>query len=221
MNNIMKTLLCPVVFSVMASQFALAGGDTGINIEDYASLDLSGKCDSLRLQFQSKPDSIELYEHAELVLKDERSINVKGQSFCAIIIGCTGFGELILLDSSDDRQVQFRQALTIPGKHVNIEDVLDINSDGFDEIILNLSAGAHGYYSYFISVHKDSLSFITDERGNYGFFAMRGGVFVKDIDNDGTQEIIVDHMLKSGQRENYTIYKWNGKNYFIHDRVER
>jgi hypothetical protein len=200
--------------------FAVGNGGNNQDIEEYSSNELKEKCDSLMKRLKTDSDDPEILGHAKLVVKDRGNFIVNGNKACAMIIGCTGFGELILLDSCGG-EAQFRQELIIPGKHAYIGNILDINSDGYDDIRLDLSAGAHGYYSYFLSVYTDSLSYIKKNNESYSFFAATGGISVKDIDNDGVYELIVDHMLEEGQKENYTIYKWNGHHYSIDKKIER
>lgn len=198
----------------------LFGGGNSEDIRRLASETLLKRCDSLASLYGSKPNILGQVENVDLIIKDQRNITINDRTYCGCIIACREFGELILLDSCNCHDVLNREEINIPGMHANFGDVIDLNNDGYDEITINLSAGAHGYYAYFVSVYEDSLSLVRDDNGNYDFFAMRGGIFVKDIDNDGIQEIIVDHMLESGQKENYTIYKWNGKAYSIHKRIE-
>jgi hypothetical protein len=215
-----RSVLILIIYCLMSSTL-LADGGSPWPLDDIASWELLRLCDSLGNIGEESSDDTDTINTAYLRIMDSGPIEVNNDSLFAIIIACREYGELIIFKSIKDIKVKARCSMNIPAYHAILGEVLDINNDEYDEIRINLSAGAHGFYSYFVSVFKDSLSLIKTEAGNYDFFAMRGNISLQDTDNDGTMEILVDTPLKYGQKENYTIYKWNGRFYAKHKEIER
>lgn len=216
-----KSIFYPLIAMAIwaGSQTLFGNGEDSRGALRYATDDLYRKCDSLRESYSDKnvrgywafTDSV----HVEV----KKSIVVNKKSVTVLIISCGPFGELSIIDTAANIEHALFAKFNIPGSHVALGNCIDVNGDGYDELPLYLNAGAHGYYTYFLSVFDDSLSFVTDTAGNAGFFAIRGGIHAEDIDNDGIYEIIVDGVPPENKSVSYEIFKWNGKHYSVTDKI--
>ena len=181
----------------------------------YASSNLVKKCDSSLSSLSGNPDSAMFSNAEKLEVKHFKYVKMGERTYFILILGCGGNGELLYFDSTDLTSPLFVKELKIPGKHVVFEGASDLNGDGFPELRLNFSAGAHGMYASFLTVYKDSTSFIKTETGNDKFFANRGGIQVVDVNGDGISEIKVNKTSKLDEVESFHIYEWDGKSYKI------
>ncbi len=203
------------------SQNLLAGGENQSGLLEYASEDLRNKCDSQLVAFQERNKDGEWEFHSNLEVKEHKKAKINGNELTVLIIGTGGFGEFVLIDSSGNNESILSRTINIPGMHIRIGEVVDLNNDGFDELTIYSSGGAHGSYAYFLSVMNDTLSFIEKDDGDISFFAIVGWVHTKDLDKDGIYEILVDRKPPDGITESYDIYKWDGKHYTHHSKVEK
>lgn len=203
------------------SQHLLAGEEDQSRLLKYASEDLKNKYDSQLIAFQERNKDGEWEFHSNLEIKEDTKSEINGKEFTVLIIATGGFGEFILIDSSGSNESILSRRITIPGMHVRVGKVLDLNKDGYDEITIYASGGAHGSYAYFLSVKNDTLSFIEKDDGDISFFALVGWVHTKDLDKDGIYEILVDQKPPEGKTESYDIYKWDGAHYVFNKEVEK
>lgn len=179
----------------------------------YASSNLVKKCDSSLSSLSGNPDSAMFSNAEKLEVKHFKYVKMGERTYFILILGCGGNGELLYFDSTDLTSPLFVKELRIPGKHVVFEKASDLNNDGYPELHLYFSAGAHGMYASFLSVYKDSTSFIKTETGNDKFFAIRGSIQIVDVNGDGISEIKVNKTTKLDEVESFHIYEWDGKNY--------
>ncbi|MEZ5360599.1 MAG: VCBS repeat-containing protein [Candidatus Zixiibacteriota bacterium] len=210
-----------IVMLLCFSQNLLAGGENQSRLLEYASEDLRNKCDSQLVAFQERNKDGEWEFHSNLEIKENTKAEINGKEYTVLIIATGGFGELILIDSSGSKENILSRKINVPGMHVRIGKVLDLNKDGYDEITIYASGGAHGSYAYFLSLKNDTLSFIEKADGDISFFALVGWVHTKDFDKDGVFEIVVDRKPSEGKTESYDIYKWDGAHYALKDQVEK
>lgn len=195
------------------------GLDTKRDLLRYASAALLARQDSITDSSLDIDSSAHISEAEGLQTKWDSYLRIQDRICRAVIISCWGHGELILVDSLNADLIRGRLEFTMPGYHANLSEIGDINGDGTEELRLNLSGGAHGYYTSFISLYHDSLRFLTDDSGKTAFFAAEGGIDLIPTGQKGIYFIRVDNILKAGERENYTIYKWDGQHYLVKEKV--
>lgn len=185
----------------------------------YASTELVNNCDSIIRNLTGRADSVRKVDSRKLEVKDTAIITINNTKYLAIMVGCFKYGEVIIVDSiASSDQVYSRTEILIPGYHAYFGEKLDLNNDKITELQINLSAGAHGYYSCFLSLTLDSLKFLTYDEGEYLFYAMRGGISVVDIDKDGIYEIQVTEDMPEtlkGIKGYIDTYKWDGNSFKI------
>lgn len=218
MNILIAAIKCFVLIWLTQSIDAQAGEVVrGLNdsLLQYTSSNLVNKCDSALLRLSGNPDSAMFSDAEKLEVKHFKYVAFGNRTYYVLILGCGGKGELLFFDSTNLANPLFRKELRIPGRHVVIEGASDLNGDGYPELRLNFSAGAHGMYASFLSVYDDSISFIRTETGGDKFFAIRGGIQVVDIDGDGIYEIKVNKTMKFNEAESFHIFEWDGKSYNI------
>lgn len=194
----------------------LGADDTTQTLLRHASAKLVSSCDSLVERIRANPQYAGLAERERTEIKDHQYFEHDDKSFLALLLGCTGPGEVILVDTAKPGEPVGRLEINIPSKHARFGDFKDVNNDSVPELEVWESSGSHGMYIVFVSVYEDSLAFIRDDRGNYQFFASGGGIQVKDLDGDQVLEILLEEMIwPSDEKKVLTdqIYKWDGKVY--------
>ncbi len=153
-----------------------------------------------------------------LRIKSFRYLNINDTTYGALLLGCIGHGEVILLDSANPKIEILRTEMNLPDMHAGFEKIRDINNDGIPELEIYCSSGSSMMYLCLLSISKDSLSFITDEGGRYQFSASNGNIRTHDDDSDGIYEIICGNKRWPGDPpQDPTIYKWNGSCYYRSD----
>ena len=194
--------------------------DTSIILRN-ASEHIAGNCANevkkwLRITKEwGEYDSLFAESHG-LRLLDFGFFNINEDQFAAALVGCCGNGEFILMDSANLTNVVNRINVNIPGYHANFGGLIDANKDGVKEMIIYLSAGAHGMYLYLLSIERDSIRFITNryrDKDVYEFYGS-SSVDIRDSDGDGYYEI------EAVDRESATIdkidtYTWDGAKFKI------
>ena len=154
-----------------------------------------------------KLDLNPVFEANELKVKSKKYITIGNKVFYAVIIGCMGKGELLLLDSIQYPSEYERISLEYPDLYATIGDIVDLNGDGRNELPLYFSSGSHGQYVSIISFNKKQTIKFTDDKGNSLIFSPSGLINIKDMDGDGIDEVISGDLLGEN-RIVRTIYSW-------------
>ena len=209
-------ILLPMIIFVMFLSISTFSNNISDDSEflEFASTSLKSRCDSAVAKILSNPKWADLADNEKLEVKDYKYPHLYNKTYLALLLGCNGPGEFILIDSANSQSK--RLTINIPAKHARIGQIIDLNSDKVPELMIELSSGSHGSYLAFISIFEDSLSYITDENGYSQFFAPGGKYEIKDIDNDGDIELILKEMNWPEDKknsDNYIIYKWNGSSF--------
>jgi len=150
-----------------------------------------------------------------LHVKYAHYLQVGDRTYNGLIISCNDNAELILVDSIYADSIKGRID-SICWLSCEFWRCWDINNDGTKELRVNMSGGAHGFYSFFVSLFPDSITFLTTN-----FFAPTGNIELIPSENPSIYDIRVDNDPESGQIANYTIYRWNGKNYEVKETVTK
>lgn len=190
----------------------------------FATTELKSYCDSHLVKFTNKPDSAERVYPWDLRVRSARYITLDGRTYIAALLGCSGLGELVILDSANTNYKPRRIQMNFPTHYVGLEELHDVNNDNIPELEIFLHSGSHMAYLTLVSIHKDSLSFILDDKDHYQFGAPGGGIKVEDRDGDGIMEIILQDMIWPGDENppeaRYLIHKWDGKKYVFSHQEE-
>ena len=232
MSRIMSII---TVISISIGTPSLCSGNgpeilkNGAPLSSYLSTSISTTCDSLQTSLRLREDSLDMIMGSGLRANDQCFVTLNDNAYFLLLMSCAGNAELLLIDSARPDVVLSRLSMNKPGMHAymdraesversgfsdaNRARLLDINKDGSPEIEISLSAGAHGLYTYFVSLDKNGLRLITDDNGNYQFFAIRGGVNLKDLNGDGILEILVPQNPGPNEISKYTVYRWEGAKY--------
>lgn len=208
-----------VIFGVwiITPDFVLGAEISHNNLITYASPEMIKICDSLVALHPVRAGAHDSAwnSHYALEVKFSDHFSIMDTTYLGFIIGCGANGEFILIDTIKPDLIRARIKLQIPENNAifNKLELKDINGDNIPELRFNLAGGAHGYYSCFLTLDLDSLRFITDDKGQNLFFAIRGGIKLLPTNNPNIYDIEVGKWPDSGQSSKSTIYKWNGNNY--------
>ncbi|MCH7948517.1 MAG: hypothetical protein IIC66_12040 [candidate division Zixibacteria bacterium] len=190
----------------------------------HATPELKSFCDSRLVKFRNNPDSAERAYPWDLRVRSTQYIELSGKSYIATLLGCTGLGELVILDSANTNSKPRRIQMNFPMHYVAIKELHDVNNDNVPELEIYLHSGSHMAYLTLVSIYEDSLSFILDDKGYYQFGAPGGGTRIEDLDNDGIMEIILEDMIWPGEEDppeaRYFIHKWDGEKYVFSHQEE-
>lgn len=182
-------------------------------LKGMASKFLVEKCESNLAKLSGNLDSAQFSEAELLEVKSVGQFKIGERKPTLLILGCLGNGELLLIDSTKDNPSIIRKEINIPGRHAVLGEIQDLNNDSIPELRIDFSAGAHGFYSSFVSLYQDSLCFLLIAENATKFFALTGGIMVLDLDNDSTMEIKIGPDLNKPDSTQFEIYKWTGTEY--------
>ncbi|SYZ72034.1 exported hypothetical protein [Candidatus Zixiibacteriota bacterium] len=218
----MKRIAYAFIFTLMLLDNANADGnkmDTLIN--KYIDASILMKCDSALAKMSGYEDSAQDAKFFKPEIAHSGYLRIKDTAYYALLFRCSGFGQFLLIDSIERDVVRGKIDIQIPGSDAlfNTADIKDINGDSIPELEFALTAGAHGYYVCYLSLNLDKLNFLKYDNGEYLFFAIMGGIELIPTSKPNVFDIGVGNWLEKGQRANYTVYKWNGKNYEVKENV--
>jgi hypothetical protein len=199
------------------------------NVKDsmikYVSSDIVDSCSGIVNNKISHPmyKDFESFDAFSLEIKDYKYFKLYDKSLLVIVVGCTGPGEIIFVDSLKPDSVLYRQRINIPSRYVSIDSLADINNDGIPELIIYEDSGSRPQHVILISIYKDKIEFIRDENGKYQFVSPNGNFHLKDLNNDGVYEIILEKMVYKGEKvpaDPRIIYVWDGERYSLENNIE-
>jgi hypothetical protein len=211
MNKFRSLLISIVGILLIGFFFAPITKADFLPLLDYASPELVSHCDKFMERYTGDPDSADIARTDGLQIKCRGYLNISSHPYLAIILGCGGEGEFVLIDSLNSNIVRSRIKIDIPGAWAIFhgDELKDINGDSIPELPIYLSAGAHGDYTCFLSIYVDSLKFLFEANGGYQFFAPVGDVYLVPTEKPNVYDIRVGDWPDSGQSSKSTIYKWN------------
>jgi hypothetical protein len=221
-----RKILPAAVLGICVFISRTSGRDCPPELLQLASDSLVAESIAIVAGFSGRPDSAEMVEARQLELKDCMSFSIEGRRTTAAIIGNYIFGEIVVLDSSGNVPTQRKLRIALPSRFASFGELKDVNHDGTPELPIYQASGSHGQYLVLVSLHRDSLSFIRDEKGHYQFFASGGDIRVIDLDSDGIYEIVLTKMAwgddppgKSNQPPK-TVYRWCDGKYVMSTEAE-
>ena len=167
-------------------------------------------------------EMLEFVNYHGLNIKDFIYLHIDGNSYGALLLGCVGHGELVLLDSANPEIEIMRTEMNIPDMHARFDRLIDVNSDGIMELEIYQSSGSHPMYLSLLSIYPDRLEFIKNDEGLSKFFASGGNVEIIDVDSDGIYEIKCDkyNRDRGASPQESKIYKWNGTVFIEINQIE-
>ncbi len=225
MNNYRRYLIGTIVFvfCILSSSTFSSELISKEKLLELVSQDLIEKCNSGLKQLENDPDSVEMAFPMKCAIRDNKIIEYQGKKYYIVIAGCTGYGEVLIINSTDTSVIAKSEIINFPTHYVSIGEIIDINNDSVPELVIHQSSGSQGMYAIFFSLYETKLLPILNEIKHYQFYASGGNIEYKDIDNDGTLEIILESMLlpadvKKGITEaTKEILKWDGTRYIKND----
>ena len=192
------------------SNSCIAKGTNVVDWERLVSSEVRVRCEENLKRYSGRTDSASISEWERLELKSSEYYTVGNRKVLVVIIGCGQFGQLFILDSTSQSPIgKWSKEFNIPGATVATRRLRDLNKDSNPEITIALSGGNRGPHYYFLSIFPDSLSFITDEKGDYDFYGSK--VRVEDADNDGSFEIKEEGFTEGKSGTIFWIYKIQGQ----------
>ncbi|SYZ72060.1 hypothetical protein TRIP_C20175 [Candidatus Zixiibacteriota bacterium] len=184
-------------------------------INKYIDANILAKCDSALAKMSGYEDSAQDAKFFKPEIAHSGYLRIKDTAYYALLFRCSGFGQFLLIDSIERDVVRGKIDIQIPGSVAlfNTADIKDINGDSIPELEFALTAGAHGYYVCYLSLNLDKLNFLKDDKGEYLFYAIMGGIGLIPTSKPNVFDIRVGNWLEKGQKANYSLYKWNGECY--------